>query len=64
MLTSGNVHDCKVAEACLTALPPTAHLVVDKRYDSQNLREWLENCGNEPVISPRSNRKVLYAYDN
>ena len=63
MLTPGNVHDCKVAEACLTALPPTAHLVADKGYDSQKLREWLEDRGTEPVIPPRSNRKVQYAYD-
>jgi transposase len=60
MLTPGNVHDCKVAEACLTALPPTAHLVADKGYDSQKLREWLETGGADP---PRSNRKVQYAYD-
>ncbi len=63
MLTPGNAHDCKVAEACLTALPPTAHLVADKGYDSQKLREWLEDRGTEPVIPPRSNRKVQYAYD-
>jgi transposase len=45
MLTPGNVHDCKVAEACLAALPPTAHLVADKGYDSRMLdarsrRRW------------------------
>lgn len=60
MLTPGNVHDGKVGEACLTALPPTAHLVADKGYDSQKLREWLKTRGADP---PRSNRKVQYAYD-
>lgn len=63
MLTPGNVHDGKVAEACLTPLPPTAHLVADKGYDSQKLRDWLQNRDTEPVIPPRSNRKVQYAYD-
>lgn len=39
------------------------HLVADKGYDSQKLREWLEDRGTEPVIPPQSNRKVQYAYD-
>lgn len=43
-------------ETCLTALPPTAHLVANKGYDSQKLREWLEDRGTDPVIPPRSNR--------
>ncbi|MBU3920336.1 IS5 family transposase [Hyphomonas sp.] len=63
MLTPGNVHDCKVAEARLTALLPAAQLVADKGYDSKTLREWPEDRGTEPVIPPRSNRKVQYAYD-
>jgi len=58
MLTPGNVHDCKVAETCLTAVPPTAHLVADKGYYTQKLREWLEERGAGPVIPPRSNRKA------
>jgi transposase len=27
------------------------------------LRQWLKARGTEPVIPPRSNRKVQYAYD-
>ncbi len=40
-----------------------AELVADKGYDSQELREWLEERGTRPVIPPRSNRKVQYDYD-
>jgi transposase len=62
LLTPGNVHDCKVAQRCIAAMPPSVHLVADKRYDSQALREWLEERGTEAVIPPRKNRKVQYDY--
>lgn len=57
------MHDCKVAQACIEALPPSAELVADKGYDSQTLREWLEARGTRPVIPPRKNRKIQYDYD-
>src|SRR5690349_7409323 len=63
VLTPGNTHDCKVARACIEALPPSAELVADKGYDSGPLREWLEARGTTPVIPPRRYRKVQYAYD-
>jgi transposase len=63
LLTPGNVHDCKVAQRCIEALPPSAKLVADKGYDSQALREWLQERGTEPVIPPRRNRKIQYDYD-
>jgi transposase len=50
LLTPGNLHDCKVARLCIEALPPTAELVADKGYDSQALREWLDERGTEAVI--------------
>ncbi len=34
-----------------------------KGDDSQELREWLENRGTQPVIPPRKKRKVQYEYD-
>ena len=61
-LSAGNIHDCKVAQLCIEALPPSAELVADKGYDSRALREWLEARGT-PVIPPRRYRKVQYAYD-
>src|SRR3546814_1755418 len=63
LLTPGNVHDCKVAEQCIAAMPPSAELVADKGYDSQALREWLEARGTQAVIPPRRNRKIQYDYD-
>jgi transposase len=64
MLTPGNVHDCKVAQSCIEALPPSAELVADKGYDSQALREWLNERGTQVVIPPRRNRKTQYDYDS
>lgn len=60
LLTPGNVHDCKVAKLSIEAMPPSAKLFADKDYDSQALREWLVERGNEPVIPPR---KMQYDYD-
>jgi len=57
------VHDCKAAQRCIEAMPPSAARVADKGYDSRALREWLENRGTEPVIPPRKNRKIQYNYD-
>ena len=63
LLTPGNVHDCKVAQCCIEAIPASAELVADKGYDSKDLRDWLEQRGTKPVIPPRKNRKVQYDYD-
>lgn len=63
LLTPGNVHDCKVAQLCIEAIAPSKHLVADKGYDSQALREWLQDRGTEPVIPPRKNRTIQYDYD-
>ena len=63
LLTPGNVHDCKVAQLCIEAMPPSAELVADKGYDSQALREWLTGRRTQPVIPPRKNRKIQYDYD-
>src|ERR1700730_17958824 len=63
LLTSGNVHDCKVAQRCIEAMPPSTELVADKGYDSQAMREWLDARCTEAVIPPRKTRKTQYNYD-
>lgn len=62
-ISPGNTSDHKTARQCLAAMPPAQHLIADKGYDSADLREWLQQRGTAPVIPPRSNRKVQYAYD-
>ncbi|MEW9613409.1 transposase [Shinella sp. S4-D37] len=51
LLTPGNVHDCKVAQRCIEATPPSSELVADKGYDSQALRAWLDERGTQAVIA-------------
>ncbi len=61
--TPGNVHDCKVAQRCIEAMPPSAKIVADKGRDGRELRERLEERGTGPVIPPRKNRKIRYHDD-
>lgn len=58
MVTPGNVHDMKVAKACIAAMPPSAELVGDKGYDSNDLRVWLAERGTIAVIPPKKHRKI------
>ncbi len=61
--TPGNVHDCKVAQRRIEAMPPSAEFVAGKGHDSRELREWPEGRGTEPVIPPRKTRKIRYHDD-
>jgi len=58
MITPGNVHDMKVAKACIAAVPPSRELVGDKGYDGNELRAWLAERGTTAVIPSKRNRKV------
>lgn len=48
----------RVAKTCIEALPPSAELVADKGYDSNDLRTWLAERGTRAVIPPKRNRRV------
>lgn len=63
LMARRNVHDCKVAQRCIAAMPPSAELVAGKGYESKALREWLAERGTEAVIPPRKNRTIQYGYD-
>ncbi len=57
------MHDCKVAQRCIEAMPPSAEPVAGKGHDGRELRERFEERGTGPVIPPRKNRKIRYTYD-
>ena len=64
MLTKGQRADIKMAQPCLGDLLSTAsHVIADRGYDSDALRNALRKNGVEAVIPPRKNRKVQYDYD-
>jgi len=48
----------RVAKTCIAAMPPSAELVADKGYDSNDLRQWLTERGTKPVIPPKRHRRV------
>ena len=64
MLTKGQRADIKMAQPCLNDLLSTAsHVIADRGYDSDALRQTLRDNGVEAVIPPRKNRKVQYPYN-
>ena len=63
MITPGNVHDMRVAKACIAAMPPSAELVGDKGYCSNDLREWLRACGTQAVIPNKRNHRIHHTFD-
>ena len=59
MITPGNVHDMKVAKACIAGhatLQP--NWLATKAMDSNDLRAWLAERGTTAVIPSKRNRKV------
>jgi transposase len=63
LITPGNAHDMRAARQCIEALPPSAELVGDKGYDSNDLRSWLIERGTRPVIPPKRHRKDKLDFD-
>ena len=63
-LTGGEAADCTAFDA-LTALAEErpVHLIADKGYDSDAIRDSLTARGIRPVIPPRSNRKATIRWN-
>lgn len=57
LLTGGEAHDYPVANRLTRRVKPPKHLLGDKAYDGNELREDLDERGTKPVIPNRSNRK-------
>lgn len=65
-LSSGQSHDTIAFPAVWEGVPKSRWLdsaVMDKAYDSDDIRKFLENQGVEAVIPPKSNRKMLFPYN-
>jgi transposase len=61
-LTGGEAHDCPVAERLINRVEPAERMLGDKAYDSNELREELDQRGTKPVIPNRSNRKHRFSF--
>jgi hypothetical protein len=65
-LTSGARHDAPVFETLFEqcpALPQLIYTVMDKGYDSDQMRQYLQRQEVTPVIPPRQNHKAPMLYD-
>lgn len=58
VITGGEIHDSKVASELIALLPETEAVVADKGYDSEAIREQIENKGARAVIPRKSNSVI------
>jgi len=54
-ITGGEVHDAKAADTIIEKIGTAEHLIADKGYDSEAIRETARQAGMNPVIPRRSN---------
>ena len=62
LLTGGEAHDCPVAARLVNRVEPAQRMLGDKAYDSNELRDELDQRGTKPVIPNRSNRKRPFSF--
>jgi putative transposase len=62
LLETGQRNDITKAHALIEGFEPEA-IIADKGYDANHLLEAILGRGAEPVIPPKSNRRVPLAYD-
>src|SRR5271155_817873 len=62
-LTLGNVADISVAVPLLSAVTSPKHLIADKAYDADSLRNWLKFRRIKAVIPSTASRTVPYPLD-
>jgi transposase len=70
-LTAGHVADCRAAESLLQGLPHNALVMADRAYDTNAIRQQIEQQGAVPNIPPKRTRiwkscfsRVLYRRRN
>ena len=57
-LTGGNIHDAMITELMLEETKKSGdHTIADEGYDSDAIREKIEELGSTPVIPFKSNRR-------
>jgi transposase len=56
-LTAGQTHDGQIADTLLDHLGPRTIVLADKAYDTDRIRELIQDQGATPNIPPKSNRR-------
>ena len=62
LITEGTTADCTQAGRIVEGID-AEYLLADKAYDTDEIIEGAQDSGAEPVIPPKSNRKVQREYD-
>ena len=62
-LTPGQVHDSQAASGLLEPLPEGCVVLGDKAYDSDDIREQIEEAGAIANIPPKANRRAPPPFD-
>ncbi len=62
ILTGGQVHDIKQAQALIETIEPEA-VLADKAYDANSLLAYIRDKNAKAVIPPKASRKVQREYD-
>ena len=57
-ITSGEVHDSKLAPEFFAKLPNADYMIADKGYDSEEVRNVVRAKSSTPVIPRKSNSKI------
>ncbi len=60
-LTGGDVHDAKAAPDLIKILPIADYTIADKGYDSEEIREQIEEKLSIPIIPRKKNSKTGHA---
>jgi len=56
-VTVGQAADCRAAESLLQAIPADALVLADRAYDTDAIREQIQDQGAVPNIPPKRNRR-------
>ena len=56
-ITGGEVHDSKMASELIKEMPVTEYVVGDKGYDSEAIRQQIEEHGSTSIIPRKSHSK-------
>ena len=62
-ITPGQLGDVRVAGSLLAPMPAARLCIADTAYDSNGLRQFLSECGTQPVIPNNPTRKRFHPFD-
>ena len=57
-ITGGEVNECRIAFEFIEKLPPADYIIADKGYDSEKLRDQIQNKLSIPVIPRRCSSTI------